>query len=52
MVDMATNEQVPTSVQVMAARLRLKADKRLKRETPATIKSIAAEAKRPVPSAK
>ena len=40
---MATNEHPPTSVQVMAARLRVKADKRLKRETPADIRAIANE---------
>lgn len=34
----------PTTVQVLAARLRVKADKRLKRDTPADIKAIADQA--------
>lgn len=51
MVNMTTSEQTATSVQVMAARLRVKADKRLNRETPAKIKAIAAE-KIPAPSTK
>jgi hypothetical protein len=41
---MTTTHEAPSTVQVMAARLRVKADKRLKRETPADIKAIAAEA--------
>jgi hypothetical protein len=43
---MTTAPQAPTTVQVLAARLRVKADKRLKRDTPADIKSIAEQ---PVP---
>ncbi len=34
-------QQAPTTVQVLAARLRVKADKRLNRATPADIKAIA-----------
>ena len=44
-------QQAPTTVQVLAARLRVKADKRLKRDTPADIKAIA-ELSTPAPTTK
>lgn len=52
MVTMAMTEQTPTSVQVAAARVRVKADKRLKRETPAQIKKIAEQQPAPAQPAK
>ena len=36
----------PTPVQVLAARVRMKADRRLKRDSPAWIKELAAAGKR------
>lgn len=41
MVNMTTASQAPTTVQVLAAKLRVKADSRLRRDTPADIKTIA-----------
>ena len=38
---MTTAQLRPTQVQVLAAQLRVKADRRLKRDTPADIKAIA-----------
>lgn len=51
MGDVTTVQQAPTTVQVLAARLRVKADKRLNRDTPADIKAIAAQST-PAPSTK
>jgi hypothetical protein len=47
-----TQHTSPTPVQVLAAQLRVKADKRLKRQTPADIRAIAAQESRQRAAAK